>query len=316
MPTLEITIPSAAETEHKHPLQQVFQIPLPRLFAYRHGRDPKFLENYSLNSSIMSGLGRIDVTFSLENIHCYDEADGPGRAEPYLWAVFFKVDGDTVVFDIREGKLVTKFQLPFSPVTQINVPPQPTMHRTNSMQGDLGTSMTDGDNVGIVKSLGTWSTVLKPIPFSERIGALRDVGGVIGCVVVLMEQDETKAGDINAGYQALVTALRDKLVVLLSQISIISQKIKDEDIDRAISEIGDTVKAAIRSQVSAWEFLSSFGDMDEQIGSTVFRYDHKDMEPRDQFETVVRSFSKRWDNEGAWEISNKITARRSGPIFG
>jgi hypothetical protein len=264
----------------------------------------------------MSGVGRIDVTFSLENIHCYDEADGPGRAEPYLWTVFFKVDGDTLVFDIRDRKLVTKFRLPFPPFPQFNVAPQPTIHQTNSTQGDLGTSMTDGDNVGIAKSLGTWSTVLKPIPFSEPFGALRDVGGVIGCVVVLMEQDATKASDIDAGYRALVTALRDKLVVLLSQISISNREIKDEDIERAIGEIGETVKAAIRSQVSAWEFLSSFGDMDENIGSAVLRYDHKDLQPGDQFETVTRSFSKRWDVEGAWEISGKITARRSGPIFG
>ena len=39
----------------------------------------------------------VDIT--LRNIHCSDEGDGPGSAEPYLWTVFFKVDGDTVSFE-------------------------------------------------------------------------------------------------------------------------------------------------------------------------------------------------------------------------
>lgn len=161
----------------------------------------------------MSGVGNIDVTFSLDTIHCYDEADGPGRAEPYLWTVFFKVDGDTIVFDLRLGKLVTQMRLPFAPTTIINNPPQPTIHQTNSVQGDLGTSFTDGDTVGIAKALGSWSTTLKPIPFTERIGSIANTGGIFGCTVVLMEQDATSATAVNAGYQTLVTALRDKLVV-------------------------------------------------------------------------------------------------------
>src|SRR3954464_12389541 len=36
------------------------------------------------------------VSLQLDHIHCYDEEDGWGAAEPYLWTVFFKVDGDGV----------------------------------------------------------------------------------------------------------------------------------------------------------------------------------------------------------------------------
>jgi hypothetical protein len=32
----------------------------------------------------------------LERIRCHDEGDGWGSAEPYLWTVFFKIDGDSV----------------------------------------------------------------------------------------------------------------------------------------------------------------------------------------------------------------------------
>ena len=41
----------------------------------------------------------LDVSISLDRILCIDEGDGPGNAEPYLWTLFFKIDGDTVKVD-------------------------------------------------------------------------------------------------------------------------------------------------------------------------------------------------------------------------
>jgi hypothetical protein len=34
---------------------------------------------------------------TLDEIRCNEEGDGFGSAEPYLWTVFFKIDGDTVI---------------------------------------------------------------------------------------------------------------------------------------------------------------------------------------------------------------------------
>ena len=38
----------------------------------------------------------LDVSLVLDHIQCIDEGDGPGLAEPYLWTLFFKIDGTSV----------------------------------------------------------------------------------------------------------------------------------------------------------------------------------------------------------------------------
>ncbi len=118
---------------------------------------------------------RIDL--KLERIHCYDEGDGPGNAEPYLWTVFFKVDGDTVVVN-SDG--------PAAPFVQGSRP----WSRTPGNHGNLGTSDVDeGDDVSIPAIIGEWHTVMKPIPLTTPLLGMSEVGGMIGCVVVLMEED-------------------------------------------------------------------------------------------------------------------------------
>jgi hypothetical protein len=34
---------------------------------------------------------------SLDEVRCNEEGDGFGSAEPYLWTMFFKIDGDSVI---------------------------------------------------------------------------------------------------------------------------------------------------------------------------------------------------------------------------
>ena len=38
----------------------------------------------------------LPTTVKLSSIYCRDEADGIGDAEPYLWTIFFKIDGETI----------------------------------------------------------------------------------------------------------------------------------------------------------------------------------------------------------------------------
>src|SRR5688500_8051520 len=91
----------------------------------------------------------LNVTIDLSHVHCIDEGDGPGDAEPYLWTLFFKIDGQTVVLDALNMKGVI------------------TVDRRNGSHGNLqNTDVEADDDVAIPPSLGRWDTVLVPIPLT------------------------------------------------------------------------------------------------------------------------------------------------------
>ncbi|HEX7957880.1 MAG TPA: hypothetical protein VF508_13100, partial [Pyrinomonadaceae bacterium] len=74
----------------------------------------------------------INLRVQILDIFCHDEADGIGDAEPYLWPVFFKVDGDSYAVDapglIGFPKVIT----------------------TNGNHGNLGdTDVGDDDRVSV-----------------------------------------------------------------------------------------------------------------------------------------------------------------------
>jgi len=235
---------------------------------------------------------RIDL--KLDRIHCYDEGDGPGNAEPYLWTVFWKVDGETIVVN-TDG--------PAPPFVQ----GFPTVVGTPGNHGNLGTTDVDeGDDVAIPAIIGEYHTTMTPIPLTTPIGStLTEVGGMLGCVVVLMEEDFTDAGAIQRGHEALDSSVRDKLAELVGSLSITKPEPTDEDIAAVSDQIGDAVKSAIGDGVSVLSWIAGWGNMDDQIGSAVFRFSHKQLEESGGMRIP---FGRRWDNEGDWEIFGGITA--------
>ncbi|MDO8359386.1 MAG: hypothetical protein Q7T08_05025, partial [Devosia sp.] len=208
----------------------------------------------------------LNVEFKLERIHCYDEGDGPGNAEPYLWTVFFKVDGDTLVVN-TDGPAPPFLQGP------------PTVVGTPGNHGNLGTTDVDeDDDVAVPAIIGEWHTVMKPIALTTPILGLSEVSGLIGCIVVLMEEDNTPDGAIVHGHEALDRAVRDKLAAFLGTLSISKTEPTEEDIAALSDQIGSAVKDAIGDNVNIFEWLAGFGNQDDQIGSAVFKFSHSQLE--------------------------------------
>lgn len=235
----------------------------------------------------------LNIEFKLDRIHCHDEGDGPGNAEPYMWTVFFKVDGDTLVVN-SDG--------PAAPFLQ----GAPTVIGTPGNHGNLGTTDVDeGDDVTVPAIIGEYRTIMKPIPLTTPLLGLSEVGGMIGCLVVLMEEDNTSNSAIALGHEALDRTVRDKLAEVLGTLSISKSEPTEEDIAALTEQIGNAVKSAIGSGVSVLDWLVGFGNMDDQIGSALFRFSHKQLEASGG---VSIPFSRRWDSEGDWELFGHIKA--------
>jgi hypothetical protein len=235
----------------------------------------------------------LNIEFKLDRLHCHDEGDGPGNAEPYLWTVFFKADGDTLVVN-SDG--------PAAPFLQ----GAPTVIGTPGNHGNLGTTDVDeGDVLTVPAIIGEYRTIMKPIPLTTPLLGLSEVGGMIGCIVVLMEEDATPTAAIALGHEALDRAVRDKLAEVLSTLSISKSEPSDEDIAALTNQIGNAVESAVGRGVSVFDWLAGFGNMDAQIGSALFKFSHKQLE---ELGGVSIPFSRRWDNEGDWELFGHLKA--------
>jgi len=82
---------------------------------------------------------------SLDEIRCNEEGDGFGSAEPYLWTVFFKIDGDTVIVGddtFLQGEC--------------------TIMASDGSHGNLGDRDVDaGDTLVVPRSIGECRTTLR-----------------------------------------------------------------------------------------------------------------------------------------------------------
>lgn len=230
----------------------------------------------------------IRVNLELDSVFVHDEGDGWGDAEPYLWTVFFKIDGHTV-----------------SVTDSLTLSGPPTIATTPGSHGNLGTTDADeGDKIIIPSAIGEWETILKPIPTPSSISSLaEDLGGVIGVVAVLMEEDNVSNDGAEAGHRALNRAVRDALQQVINTRSITNQDINEDEIKAFESSIQSKVNDAVKDQQSFFENLWSWINPDDTIGSKVWTFKHDALDPS----TVIR-FSHRWKNEGDWEISGHLSS--------
>jgi hypothetical protein len=258
-----------------------------RHFAWGHSSKHKLQKKEKLTM-----FYPLDVQIQLENIHCFDEGDFIGSAEPYLWVVFFKIDGDTVFVD-----------------ESLTLQGTATVVGTPGNQGDLPSDDVDaGDDVSVPAELGEFRTVLTPIPLRTPIAGVTNVDGVVGCIVILMEEDETENSAIAAGHNALNNAVQTTLNSLIPTLNFSHQSPTKEDIDRIKKEIASAVGDAISNDTSVWDWLSGFGDMDDQIGSEFFTYSHGDLLSAGPGGIAL---SKRWHSEGDWQITGHVYVKWS-----
>jgi len=241
----------------------------------------------------------LNLKISLDNVHCFDEGDGPGNAEPYLWSVFFKIDGDN--YAVETGSGLIGFPVIFS---------------TNGHHGNLNnTDVDEGDDVPVPESIGVFESTLKPIPVNDPfIKSLvgDDLPGICGVVLVLMEEDGWPGDLADTGYTTLINAVTLAVGKVAAGFQHATHAPTKEEIDAAIKTVKDTaatmVHDAVEGVMSGWQLIwyGTFGNNDDTVGSEAFTFTHDDFAA-----DAVINFSRHWDEDeagdGDWEISGTAT---------
>lgn len=229
----------------------------------------------------------------LENIHCHDEGDGWGDAEPYLWPVFFKIDGDSFA------------------VTSAGLIGFPLIESRNGNHRNLGhLSVDEGDNVSIPEELGSWQNTFKPIPVlddSYKLLLGDNISGITGIAVVLMEEDGWPDELAVAGYNTFVNAVQLSVAKVAAGFQRATHEPTKEEIQAAIATVKATASSmvcdGVKGAMSGWELVwfGTFGNNDDTIGSEVWTVSHDDFE-KDAF----IEFNGRWSGDesgdGDWEF--------------
>jgi hypothetical protein len=227
------------------------------------------------------------VWVDVDRIHCYDEGDGLGTAEPYLWTVFFKIDG--------ESAMLTE---------DLKLSGSATVVGTIGSHGNLGGGGVDaGDDIAIPNVLGEWTTSLVPIPVppSLRPVAGDDLPGIAGVVCVLMEEDNVTDDGAEAGREALAIAVAGALADIIATRSFSNPTIGPAEIDQYLDAVAESVEDAIKAQQGFFEDIWSWLNKDDQIGSKVFFWTYDDLK-----DAGTIPFSQRWGNDGDWEIFGRV----------
>jgi hypothetical protein len=134
-------------------------------------------------------------------------------------------------------------------------------------------------------------------------GLIDDVGGVLGVVTVLMEEDNVSDDGAEAGHQALNVAVRNAINQIVATRSVSNQDVSDEELAAFEGQILESVRDAVADEQNFFEDVWSWLNADETIGFRVFTFTHDDLKDQGTVQ-----FSHRWRHEGDWEIFGSVTA--------
>lgn len=235
----------------------------------------------------------VRVRVQIADVLCRDEADGIGDAEPYIWPVFFKIDGDNYV--VASG-----------------LTGNPWTNTRSGGHGNLDNDNVDaGDLVIVPEAVGLFDTVLKPIPVidpSYKIIFGDDLPGIVGVVVVLREQDGWPDDIAETGYAALVDAVRLAIADLTTKFQHRSSPPSSDEIDEALEKLKERamsiVRGAILDKFSGGQigWYGSVGNNDDQLGVATHYMDQDALAADPTREYIDRWTDDETDGCGDWQV--------------
>ncbi|KWO83450.1 hypothetical protein WM31_00775 [Burkholderia ubonensis] len=225
---------------------------------------------------------------------------GRPSVTPYLWVVFFKIDGSSVT--------IQQTLQPDNSITYLSG--APVVIDTPSAHRDVGQDeIMPGGSRPIPQDIGSWIDQVTPIPVVDP--ALQSLlnekayPANFGFVAVaLVDGGHIPDHAIAAGYAMLVQQVKKRLLTLLSKLGPGHTSITDDDINSVTAGIQDEVMGAIKDAMSFWEKLWAISGEDHMIGSFIGHWS------RDEFatngETKAIAISTPEGAYGVWSIAGSV----------
>lgn len=239
----------------------------------------------------------VNIKIELQKLVRHYKMENRGKGAPYLWVVFFKIDGTCV--DITPAfRLSGKGYFENKP----------------GSHGNLGiTSLTTQKTIPIPTKIGEWRTRIEPfhIPYFEQ-----KAPGMTGAIVVMMEENNVSYRGAEAGHQALNKKVEiavnqalkefDPRFVDIENVMPSIKKFFEDKVAQTTGSMQNDIISAIKSNQRLLRNLWTYFNPDSLIGFHVWNFNQKEL-----IESPNQSinFSHSWTaNEyNNWEIFGKIS---------
>lgn len=211
------------------------------------------------------------------------EEDAFGHAEPFLWIVYFKVDGESV-------RVNAAHQLEGAPM----------LHKTLGDYGNLGRKFRSGARGKIPPALGRHSMGLHPIPVDANAQAAvgsSTVDGFAGAVIALCE--EGFGGNVAMAHAQFDQLVEAEITAMMATRTA-AQSAPTQAEWRALR---DRLAAETQAIVEGGGSSGGVGQVsnDVLIGVDLVTFNVEDFAAPSQ----STSFEHRWMNHGDWEIEGR-----------
>jgi len=228
------------------------------------------------------------VTFDLAKLTC-ESAGEAGGDEPYLWTVFFTIDGTTV--SLRDD---------------LRLRGSAALTTTPGSHGNLGAGgVGAGETIQIPDAVGRTTVILDLVKFPASLsGALvGGVSGAAGCVSVLLEQDLVAAGAAEAGHQAFNAEVKRVLDELIATLGVGNVAPSPDDLAALSGPIGDKVRQAILEEGNVLQDVFAGVDPDDVVGFNVFLFTHRAL-LADPSATITATYGQ----AGRYQLTGTVSA--------
>ncbi|HOY12483.1 MAG TPA: hypothetical protein PLY70_05055 [Saprospiraceae bacterium] len=192
---------------------------------------------------------------------------GRGGSEPYLWVTYFKLKNHKSIVEIKDLD------------EPLNVISKPAVSHFRAL---FQNNVKNGAVISIPPQVGLWDAeidlVLQPLSYP-----------MLGCIVVVLEEDETSYEVMKAGFTEYSKIMKKELNALVKNKleTFDTSGVSDDDVIRLKNAISSAVKDVIKDKLTNWQLFVNFLGInreDDLVGFSHFIFSKDEIKTTPNFD--------------------------------